>query len=329
MTTHNAAPEALLKRIRATNRFLISSHMNPDGDSVGSSLALAAILRSQGKGAVVWHRDPAPAMYRHLPGFESIHVGAEGPDGHPDLFDAVVALECPGLDRTGLEEEFGGLPILNIDHHLGNEHYGEINWIDSAAPSVGEMVYRLARALGVRLSADLATALLLTLVTDTGGFRFSNATPEAFEAAASLVREGARPELVAEWVYESRPESSIRLLAEVLRSLELTSEGRIATALMTREMMRAVGAAPSDGEGLIDHPRSIAGVQVVALLREIDGERTKVSLRSRGDYDVERIASRHGGGGHRNAAGFAIDGEPAAVRSQVIEELSQLFDSAA
>jgi phosphoesterase RecJ-like protein len=328
MTT-NKAPEPLLQRIRQGNRFLVSSHVHPDGDAIGSQLGLARILRGLGKGALVWNLDPAPTIYRRLPGSERIHTGAEPPAGFPEKFDTVVALECPSLERTGLAEQLAGLPILNLDHHLGNEHYGAVNWVDTAAPAVGEMVYRLAQGLRAALEPETATALYLTLVTDTGGFRFANATPAAFESAAALVREGARPEQVAEWLFESQPEGAVRLLGSMIQTLRLDHGGRVATVLLTPPMLAAAGAGPGDTEGLIDHPRSIAGVQAVALVRQLDDGRCKVSLRSRGEVDVERIARQYGGGGHRNAAGLVAAGEGEALRREMAATLAEAIDLAA
>jgi bifunctional oligoribonuclease and PAP phosphatase NrnA len=315
------APEDLLRKIRQGNRFLLTSHINPDGDAVGSALGLARILRKLGKSAVVWNRDATPAIYRPLPGSDRIHNGEEPPAGFPDVFDAIVVLECPSLDRTGLEQHLSAKPIINIDHHLGNQHYGVINWVDSAAPAVGEMVYRLAQGLKIDLDPETANCLYLTLVTDTGGFRFSNSTAAAFEAAASLVRVGASPEHVSMWLYESQPVAALRLLGEVLQTLRLYEDGRIATGLLTQEMLRKAGAAPGDSEGLIDHLRSIAGVEAVGLIREREDGTHKVSLRSRGEVDVEKIARHHGGGGHRNAAGFTLQGEGEALREQVAAAL--------
>ena len=321
MSTTTKAPEALLAKIRQGNRFLLTSHVSPDGDSIGSALGLARILRGMGKGAVIWCRDTVPAVYGLLPGVDRIHSGEEAPAGYPEKFDAIVALECPSLDRTGLEKKLTDLPILNIDHHLGNQHYGQVNWVDTAAPSVGEMVYRLAKSLNVTMTVDAANLLYLTIVTDTGGFRHSNATDVAFEACAELVRDGARPELVTRWIYENKPVTVLRLVAEMLRSLELHDEGRIATVLVTTDMIEAAGADVSDSEGLIDYPRKIAGVEGVALLRERTDGKTKVSLRSRGEVDVEKIARAHGGGGHKNAAGFEMTGSPAGNRDAVVEAL--------
>ncbi len=307
MSTTTKAPEELLRRIRQGNRFLLTSHVNPDGDAIGSALGLARILRKQGKSAVVWLRDATPSVYLPLPGSERIHVGPEAPTGFPEVFDAAIVLECPSLDRTGLEEQLPQVDLINIDHHLGNQHYGAINWVDTSAPAVGELVYRLAQGLHIQLDAETATCLYLTLVTDTGGFRFSNATPQAFEAAAALVREGAQPEQVSLWLNESQPLGSVRLLGEMLRTLELHAGGRIATVKLDPEMFSRAGAGPGDAEGLIDHARSIAGVAAVALLKTRDDGSVKVSLRSRGAVDIEKIARQHGGGGHKNAAGFTLE----------------------
>ncbi len=324
----STVPEALVERLKASHHVLLTSHANPDGDAIGSSLAAARLLRQLGKAATVWLRDPVPRLYSALPDSESIHVGSEPPAKFPEIFDVVVVMECPSLDRSGLEAALGDLPLINIDHHLGNEVYGIVNWVDTAAPAVGEMVFRLARAMNLAIDPDTANALYLTLVTDTGGFRFSNTTAAAFDAAAALVREGASPETISKWLYESQPESVLRLVGEVLRTLEVHDEGRIATAWMTHEMAERSGAQPGDAEGLIDYPRSIAGVETVAMFKEIEDGKFKVSLRSRGTVNVERVARRFGGGGHQNAAGFlstqsrneifgeTVDSLAAAIRRQ-------------
>lgn len=316
------APEDLLKKIRLGNRFLLTSHINPDGDALGSELGLARLLRSMGKGAVVWNRDPIPTIYRPLPGSERVHTGEEPPAGFPDRFDGIIVLECPSPDRTGLEQHLSARPVINIDHHLGNQLYGSVNWVDSAAPAVGEMIYRLSQGLKLTLDPETASCLYLTLVTDTGGFRFSNATPAAFEAAAALVRDGAHPEQVSQWLYESQPLPVVRLVGEMLQTLQIHTDGRIATARLTPEMFARVGASPGDSEGLIDYPRSVAGVDAVALIRQREDGTHKVSLRSRGEVDVEKIARHHGGGGHRNAAGFVLEGEGEEVRQRVADALA-------
>jgi bifunctional oligoribonuclease and PAP phosphatase NrnA len=322
-------PERLVARIRRGHRFLVTSHANPDGDALGSSLGLARILRSLGKSATVWNRDPVPPIYLQLPGAATVRVGPEAPDGFPQPFDAAIVLECPSLDRTGLETHLAALPLLNVDHHLGNAHYGEVNWVDAEAPAVGVMVAQLAEALGVTVDVPAANSLLLALVTDTGGFRFSNATPAAFEAARKLVASGAEVEVVSQWLYESQPEGSVRLLGELLGTLERHGHrGEVATVRLERSMFARAGAAPGDSEGLIDVPRSIAGVEAVALFREIGADEWKVSLRSRGAVDVEAVPRARGGGGHRNAAGCRFSGPLDAARSALVEELLQALERA-
>jgi phosphoesterase RecJ-like protein len=321
-------PESLLQQLRSGQRFLLTSHANPDGDAVGSEIGLARLLGKLGKATAIWNRDPAPRAYSALPGIQRIHVGEEPPPGFPDAFDAVVVLECSSLDRTGLEEPLKALPALNIDHHLGNERYGVVNWVDTKAPAVGAMVYRLAGALRVTVDKETANSLYLTLVTDTGGFRYSNTTAEAFQSAAALVDAGASPETVTRWLFESQPESALRLLGEMLQTLELHLDGRVATAWLTRDMIERCGARPGDSEGLIDYPRSIAGVDAVALFRQLDNGDFKVSLRSRGHHDVEKMARRFGGGGHQNAAGFSSQVSRDRLLEETLAALAEILEPA-
>ncbi len=319
-------PEALLNEIDAAQRFVLTGHLNPDGDSIGSGIGLGGLLRRLGKSSVFWNRDATPSRYEPLPGTNRIHAGTEPPRGFPDEFDAAIVLECPTLDRTGLESQLEKLPLLNIDHHMGNSSYGKVNWVDVSAPALGEMIHTLAERLGVTLNETIADALFLAVSTDTGGFRFNNADERAFESAAALVRAGARPQRVSTWIYENRQLGAVRLLGESLASLQLHAGGRLATTLVTREMIEKAGATSGDTEGLIDHPRSIAGVEAAALLREVP-EGYKVSLRSRDGVDVERVARRHGGGGHRNAAGFLSTDSLRGTLEMVVAELSEALET--
>jgi len=315
-------PESLRDRVAAAGRILLTSHSNPDGDAIGSELGLMRALRSQGKRVETWNLDPAPGAYRGLPGATEVHVGGVPPDGFPEHFDLVIVLECPGLDRTGLEPQLADFPLVNIDHHLGNQGYGVENWVDPDAPAVSVMVLELLLALGANIDDETASCLHLALVTDTGGFRFANASPRAFRAAAQLVELGARIETVSRWVYESQPEASVRLLGEMLGTLE--RRGKVASVHLTLEMFERAGAGPGDSEGLIDVPRSIAGVDAVVLLRELGPEQWKISLRSRGAINVESIARELGGGGHANAAGCRAQGRLGEVRERLVERLLRL-----
>ncbi len=314
-------PAELLDVIRKADRVLLTSHANPDGDAIGSELAMARILRKMGKTVTIWNKDTTPTIYARLPGASEIQVGDDPPAGFPESFDLAIPIECPTVDRSGLEVHLEKLPLVDIDHHLGNSNYGLAQWVDTEAPSAGEMLYRLAEALDVELDAETATLLYLTIVTDTGGFRFSNATAQAFASAAQLVRLGASPEQVSVWVYESLPLGTLKLLTEMLGSLELHSNGRIATVELTPEMFVTAGASKDDSEGLIDYPRSVAGVEAVALFRTLPGGDVKVSLRSRGETDVAAVANRNQGGGHRNAAGCRLAENTADARANLIKEL--------
>jgi phosphoesterase RecJ-like protein len=321
-------PEPLLRSLAGARSLLLTSHANPDGDAIGSELGLARILEASGRRAAIWNLHPTPGLYRALPGAAAIHSGEAPPAGFPDGFDAVVVLECPSLDRTGLAARLGPLRLLNVDHHLGNDGYGEAAWVEPSKPAVGVMVAELADALGAPVDADAASCLLLALASDTGGFRFSNATPEAFRAAAALVERGAQVERVSRWLHESQPEAAVRLLGELLGTLERHAGGRVASVHLTGEMFRRAGAGAGDSEGLVDTPRSIAGVEAVVLLRELGADDWKVSLRSRGAVDVEGIARAHGGGGHRNAAGCRYAGGLAEARARFVAELARAVEEA-
>lgn len=327
--TKNKAPEDLLAAIQKAERLLLTSHLNPDGDAIGSGLGLARVLRAVGKSALFWTHDEVPGIYSPLAGSGRVHVGAEPPPGFPDAYDTCVVLECPTLERSGLDGHLADFDLINIDHHMGNTNYGRVNWVDTAAPALGEMIHTLAGGLSAQLDRAAASCLYLALVSDTGGFRFNNTTARAFEAAADLVRAGAEPQQIASWLYESRPLGSVRLLGETLGTLALHADGAIATVTVSQEMFERAGARPGDSEGLIDHARSIAGVEAAALLREQPDGLWKVSLRSRDRIDVEAIARRHGGGGHRNAAGFKTDLAVGAAIEAVVSELITAAESAA
>lgn len=315
-------PEALLEQMRGGRRFLVVSHANPDGDAIGSSLALARILRGAGRECQVWNRGPIPTVYRALPGADAMHIGPEPPAGLAEAFDLCVVLECPTLDRTGVAGHLNDLPLLNIDHHLGNSGYGAATWVVPEAPAVAVLVAELARKLDYSIDPAAASCLLVGLATDTGGFRFANSTPTAFRAAADLVAEGASVEQVSLWLHESQPEGAVRLLGELLATLQRHGEdGRVASVHLTFAMFERAGAQPGDAEGLVDVPRSIAGVQAVALLREVGPDAWKVSMRSRGTVDVEAIARRRAGGGHRNAAGCRVAGPLEAAREAIVADL--------
>ncbi len=316
-------PAVALATLRRVRRLLITSHAAPDGDAIGSELALAELAARLGVEATIVNRDPHPANLDFLPGIERIAVSDRLPP--PEHIELVAVLECPGLDRPGFE----GLerwPILNVDHHLSNERYGAVNYVDEEAPAVGEMVLRLAQAAGVSLTPTMATNLYVALVTDTGDFRYSNTTPRAFHAAAQLVAAGAVPHRIAEALWEQVPPRLVRLQALVLATLQLEAGGRLATITCDAAMLAQAGAFPQDTENLINVPRAIAGVRVAAFFKAFSPGSVKVSLRSRGDVDVQAVARTFGGGGHTNAAGCTVPGTLPEVQAKLRQALLPLVE---
>lgn len=294
---------AVAARIHSGNRFLITAHRNPDGDALGSALALQRLIRHLGKEASVIVRDPFGKALANIPGAEEVVISDKLPADYPDGWDGLFAMECPEADRTGFPILPG--PVINIDHHLGNENYGEVNHLDLEAPSVGEMILHLAREMGVPVDREMATAMYVSLATDTGFFRYTNTTLRTFEAARDLVECGANPGQVSLWINESTPASSVKLLGLCLNTLSLESGGRIATMELPRSFFAESGASPEETDGIVNYGRSIEGVLVSAFLKESDGG-TRVSMRAKPGVDVQAIAATFGGGGHKAAAGCFI-----------------------
>ena len=314
------SPRDAVKRFRGSYRTLLTCHRNPDGDAIGSELALAELGDRLGVKTVIVNRDPTPANLALLPGADRIVVSGTLPEDFPDGFDLVITVECPGLDRAGFEG-LTRLPILNIDHHPANPAYGVVNYLDETSPAVGEMVWRMYGEIGIIPTPAAATNLFTALSTDTGDFRYSNATERAFRAAAEMVDCGAEPEKVAEMVHGNRSEASVRLLGEVLGSLRIENGGRLAVITADEEAFRRSQAGPEDTEEIVNIPRSIGGVEAVVFLKQPEPGTVKVSFRSRGNFDVRTVAASFGGGGHRNAAGCTITGELADAEREVTAAL--------
>ena len=324
MTLTSTNPRDAIKRFKGSYRTLLTCHRNPDGDAIGSELALAELADRLGVKTVIVNRDPTPANLALLPGADRIVVSNTLPEDFPDGFDLVITVECPGLDRTGFEG-LTRLPILNIDHHPANPAYGVVNFLDETSPAVGEMVWQMYGEIGIVPTPAAATNLYTALSTDTGDFKYSNATERAFRAAAEMVDCGAKPAVVAELVHGNRSEASVRLLGEVLGSLRIENGGRLAVITADGEAFRRSHAGPEDTEEIVNIPRSIAGVEAVVFLKQPEPGTVKVSFRSRGDFDVRTVAAGFGGGGHRNAAGCTITGDLADAEREVTAALTDAF----
>ena len=309
--------------LRARHRVLISSHARPDGDSIGSQLALAFAQRSLGKDVRVVNRDPAPAPFLVFPGVGDIEI-AERATGE---FDAAVVLECSDLSRTGLaglERYF----IVNVDHHPGNAMYGAVNWFDGSVSACGEMVFDIVEGLGAPLSEAVATHLYVAILTDTGSFHFSGMTGRTFEICRRAVEAGARPADIARAVYDNNSLGRIKLLGSLLNALELEGGGRLAVLYLDESIVTAAGATPDDTDGIINVPLTVGHIDGVAFFRQIDAASYRVSLRSKGDVDVGGVAALFGGGGHKNAAGCTVPGSYSEVRPLVVERVIAAMDRA-
>jgi bifunctional oligoribonuclease and PAP phosphatase NrnA len=310
--------------ILGRQRFLLTSHLKPDGDSIGSQLALAYALRALGKDVRVVNCDPAPMGLLTFPGVADIEIASQA-DGD---YDAVIVMECSDLARTGvsgLDRYF----IINIDHHAGNALYGAINWFDAGAAACGEMVFDVIRALGVRLTKEMATHIYVAILTDTGSFHYSSISPRTFDICRQALEAGADPVWVARTVFDSNNIGRIRLFSAVLSSIELDASGRLATIRLDREMARATGGSYDDTEGLINEPLTVKSIQAVAFFKEWEPGVYRVSFRSKGEIDVRSVAQQFGGGGHKNASGCTVTGDLAAARGQVVPLIEAAIERAA
>ena len=303
MTSSDVGRRQVAERLQQGSTFLITAHRNPDGDALGSSIALARIAEKMGKRAAIVVRDGFSKPLHNIPGADRVIVSDTLPPDYPNGIDAVFTMECPEHERTGFPVLPG--PVVNIDHHLGNTMYGEINYLDLEAPSVGEMVMQVNDILGVPMDPEMATAIYISLATDTGFFRYSNTTLRAFEAAEKLVRAGADPGQISLWINESVTPGSVKLLGLCLSTMEIVSKGRIATIDLPQRFFGQAGATPEDTEGIVNYGRLIDGVLVSAMLKEAEGG-CRVSLRAKPGVDVQAVAATFGGGGHKAASGCFI-----------------------
>jgi len=312
---------AICRLLREKDRFLVACHENPEGDAIGSELALALALRKMGKTATVLNADPVPDNLLFLPGTETIVFSEDG-----SKYDAAVVVDCGSPERTGrVAQELRKCPLLvNIDHHRTNGDLGELALVDPDAAATGLLIHRVLSAMGYEIGLDVATNIYVAVLTDTGSFHYGSSSPEAFEVAGEMVRRGVDPWAVAEQVYETQSALRLRLLGRVLASLEVSAGGRVACITAMREDLREFASGKDALEGFINYPRSIVGVEVAVSFRE-EEDVFRVSFRSKGRVDVSAVAARFGGGGHRNAAGCTVPGTLADVRKRVLEALAAVL----
>jgi phosphoesterase RecJ-like protein len=301
--------DQLVDELRRSEKLLLTTHENPDGDALGSLLGMHLVLRQLGKDSVMFlaaNQFPLPYEYQRMELGEVLH---ELPDDVNER--TVVFLDCGNIDRTPVHFlQNSHLHVLNIDHHHDNTRFGTVNLVVPEAACAAEIVYDLAKELGVEITPEMAEALYIGLVTDTGKFQFENTTPESHTMAAELMEAGVEPQEVHRKLYEGLPFARVQLLARALNNVHRFDGGALTLTHIEREDFAETGASESDSEGIVDHMRQVEGTVMAALVRELlekDGQR-KVSLRSTdGRVDVSIIARGLGGGGHRQAAGFTTD----------------------
>jgi phosphoesterase RecJ-like protein len=313
-TTTETTAAHVAAEIRGRQRFLVASHARPDGDAIGSSLAMALALQHLGKQARVVSRDPVPPQMQGFPGVSAVEVTARV----EDPADAVIVMECGDVQRTGIEGLERGY-IINIDHHPGNTMFGALNWLDLSAAACGEMVFELVGQLGVPLTREIATHVYVAILTDTGAFHYANITPRTFDICRQCVEAGVNAPEVARSIFDSNNLARLKLYGAVLHRMQLDPSGRIATVSVTQQLAHECGGTYEDTEGLVNLPLTVKDIVAVAFFKENGPGDWRVSMRSKGNIDVNAVAREFGGGGHVNASGCSARGE--------LDTLKALFES--
>ena len=343
---NNKIINEIIKVVEQGKRFLITAHINPEGDSLGSQLGLYHCLKQLNKDVCILNADPVPPNYRFLPGSKQIEIlpantkAAKLKEVSPrpvgnrckaPNFDAIFVLDCSAAYRSGDVEDYIKKnktgqrkgTVVNIDHHHDNDYFGDINWVDPGASSAGEMIFCLSKAMGLELTRKKAVCLYTAILTDTGSFNYSNTSSETYKIAGRLVEAGVQPKDIAVKVYQRRSAASVRLLGYALSGLELSNSGRLGWIKVTPQMLKKAGAAEKDTEDFVNYPRTISTVEAAVFFRQIAGDDyIRVNFRSKNKVDVSKVARKFGGGGHARASGCKIKaGDLDAVITKVIKEI--------
>lgn len=319
MKSYPKVIDRILEALREHQSICIVGHLRPDGDCIGSQVGLGLALQNQGKQVTVWNQDAIPQKYKFLNPTGLFQKPRSG-----QRFDAVIATDCASFERLGKAGECVGdrKILINIDHHVSNTRYGDINWVSPREASTGELIFRLLKVARWPITKPIADQLFTAVSTDTGSFQYPNTRPGTFHAGAELVARGADLAKICDEVYQSYPLSRARLLKHVYSTFRLTDNNRIAWFWLRKQDFTRTGAESDDTEGLIDHIRAIEPVVVACVFEEVEPELTRLSLRSKSpQVNVSEICQQFGGGGHPAAAGARIAGTPLAVQRKVIAAL--------
>jgi phosphoesterase RecJ-like protein len=314
----------IAQAIRDARSILIASHEDPDGDSLGSQLAISRVMRKLEKSPIIVNQGRIPFKYQFLPDIADItDIKNFGGD---DNFDLVMILECPDAERTGAVKNLihNGVKIINIDHHHDSRPFGAINYLDDKASSVGEMLFELFAAENLPIDRETAILLYAAILTDTGRFRYNSTTKRTMEVAGRLIDMGVNPREITDKIYFALPQSTLRLTGEVLSGITFHENGRICLLRLDKKMIDNHKTDISEMDGLADYTLAAKDVIVGGLLKEINGGFTKVSLRSRDKIDVSHVAHKYGGGGHINAAGFGVNKPIDSIINKLLDDLKEL-----
>lgn len=305
-------PKEIIAVLKKETAFFLATHISPDGDAIGSALALSSALESMGKEVYVYNKDRVPELYKFMPGHKRFRSGLKNAfTKNPVL----LLLDCNSPERAGLEQYSFRRSVV-IDHHQTETDFGDIRWVVPGAAATGFMIFSLIKAMGVAFTRDIATNLYTAIAVDTGTFRFSNTSSEVLNACAELIKAGADPSDIAECLYDGWEEDRFELLVMTLNNLEIKKG--IAMMHITKNMFEKTGTSSEDTENFSNFPRQIRTVKISAFFRDIGAGFWKASLRSKGNINVAKIAELYGGGGHRNAAGFKTRGSLKAVKEKFL-----------
>ena len=311
--------EQIAEAIKKYDNYIISTHINAEGDAIGAELAVFYLIKQLGKDAVIINNEEVPHRYRFLPGWNKIRVASgEKPEG----YEAVIVVDCPTVERSGGTAQLISKSKIkiNIDHHVSNENFADFNWVNPDASSCGEMVFTLYNRMELNINEEIATALYVAILTDTGSFRYDSTTAETHRIVAELIKLGVHPAKIAEKVYETKKLGDIELLSKALSTVVVTNNGRISYIYVTKQMIDDTGTAPDRTDGFVNFARSIVGSEISIFFREDmeDPRKIHVGFRSKGRANVNVLAGKFGGGGHPRASGCLIDGELEEVIKKVL-----------
>ena len=314
----------IIESVKTARRILITSHLDPDGDSIGSQLALKGWLMDSGKEVRIINQGKIPSKYLFLDEEKAIEDfdSAKAIDWSADL---IFVLECPNLERIGEVKKLlkEGSKVINLDHHPDNSFFGDISYVDTQACALGGIIYGLLTSAGYHLDKRIATQLYAAILTDTGRFRFSNTTPEALRIGAELINLGANPREINNQIYYNSSNASLKLLGFLLLNLETFANGKISFLVIDQVTLKELNVSKEDTEGFVDYSLFLKGTEVGVLFTQKNDSKTKVSLRSQNSFDVSALARTFGGGGHRNAAGCTVDRNLNSTKELILKKIEE------